>query len=373
MSMMYLPTSPVELAMPLGNRRALGIEHDARGFAATGGQHHDARVDGDFLARLLVDVGDAGGLAVGADHHFAAHGAGADFQVAGRQRGRDVHAGRGEVGVDRAGAAALGAIVAGGAAVERLGQNREARRDAGNLELVADPLDDALVGARRGRGLEASVGRIFQAFLRAEDADQFLGLVVVGRKVVVGDGPVEALAVAAVGLEIVGAHAQRDAAVVIGAAAQHARAVPHELAAGRGGVGLAGDLPAADQGGVVVAEGLLLGAGGAMRSVVVPLEHVALLGGVVIAAGFQHADLGAGQREHVGGDAAAGSGANDDHVVRFRTGFDLRQWNPPRTNSTILQGRKRKRGGLAGLCFACEPSDSQASRAGGWQLAARPM
>ena len=36
-----------------------------------------------------------------------------------------------------------------------------------------------------------------------KDADQLLGLVVIGRQIVVGNGPVEALAVAAVRLEIV--------------------------------------------------------------------------------------------------------------------------------------------------------------------------
>ena len=208
--------------------------------------------------------------------------------------------------------------------MQGLGENRQPRGDAGDLKLVGDALDDALVSARRGRGLEAPVGRVFQALLRAEDADQFLGLVVVGRQVVIRDGPVEALAVAAVGLEIVRAHAQGDAAVVIGAAADHARAPPHEFVAGGGGVRFAGDLPAAHQGGVVEAERLGLGAGGAVRSVVVPLEHVALLGRIVVAARLQHADLGAGEREHVGRDAASGPRPHYDHVIGFRTGFDLR-------------------------------------------------
>src|SRR5450756_2080014 len=232
----------------VGEQAGFGVEHDARGFAATGGEHDHARVDGDFAARLGVDVGDAAGAAIGADHHFAAHGAGADLEVPGLQGGRDVAAGGSEVGVDRAGAPALGAIVAGGPAVERPGEDGEARGDAGNLELVGDLLDDALVSARRGRGLEAPVGGVFQAFLAAEDADQFLGLVVVGRQVVVGDGPVTAFSIAGVGLEIVGAHAEGDAAVVVGAPAQHARAIPPEFAAGASRVGFAGDLPAADQG-----------------------------------------------------------------------------------------------------------------------------
>ena len=125
------------------------------------------------LARLRIDIRNARRLAVGPHHHFPAHRAGASSRLPVASAG-DVYAGRCEVGIDRAGASALRAVVAGRPAVERFGQNRQPRRDARNLELVADLLNNALVGARRGRGLEAPVWRIFQAFLRAEDADQFL-------------------------------------------------------------------------------------------------------------------------------------------------------------------------------------------------------
>src|SRR5205807_3998393 len=110
--------------------------------------------------------------------------------------------------------------VARGAAVERPGENRKARRDARNLQLVASLLDDPLVSARRGRGLKLSVGSILHAFLGAEDADEFLGLVVIRSQVFICDRPVETLAIAAVGLEIIGAHAQPDATIVIGPPAQ---------------------------------------------------------------------------------------------------------------------------------------------------------
>jgi len=183
--------------------------------------------------------------------------------------------------------------------------------------LVGDSLNDALVGARRGGRLEAPVRSIFQPLLCTENADQLLRLVVVGRQVVVGNRPVEAFAVAAVRLEIVRTHAKRDAAVVIGAPAQHARPVPHELAARGARVRFARHLPAAHQRGVVVAEGLFLRAGGAMRSVVVPLEHVALFGRIVIAPGLQHADFGAGKRQHVGRDSPARSRSHNDHIAPF--------------------------------------------------------
>jgi len=69
-------------------------------------------------------------------------------------------------------------------------------------------LDYQLIAARLGRLLELPIRGILQMLLRPEHADQLFGLVVIGSKVVVGDGPVETLAVAAVRLEVVGAHAK---------------------------------------------------------------------------------------------------------------------------------------------------------------------
>ncbi len=235
-----------------------------------------------------------------------------------------MHAGRIEVGVDAAGAPALRAIMAGGTPVDGARENRQARGDAGDLNLVASHLDHALVAARRGRRQKLSVGRILDAFLGSEDADQFFGFVVVGRQLFVGDGPIEALAIAAVGLEIVRPHAQRDAAVMVGAAAQHARAPPHKVGTCRIGVGLARHLPTAQQRGVEIAERLLLSARRAMRRVVGPLKHLGLLGSVVPSAGFQHADLGAGQRQDVRGNAAARPGTDHHYVVCFGSCFNLR-------------------------------------------------
>src|SRR5262245_61086877 len=86
---------------------------------------------------------------------------------------------------------------------------------------------------------------IAQIFVRAEDADQLVDLVVVRFDVVVRDGPVVAQAVEALAAKIVGAEAQRDASPVIRPAAEHACAPPRELCAWRAGVRLALDLPAA--------------------------------------------------------------------------------------------------------------------------------
>src|ERR1039458_10184168 len=90
--------------------------------------------------------------AIRTDDDFARHGAGEHVQVAGLHGGKDVHAGRIEVGVDAAGAPALRAVMAGGPPVDRARENRQARRDARNLYLVASQLHQPLVAARRGRG-----------------------------------------------------------------------------------------------------------------------------------------------------------------------------------------------------------------------------
>ena len=223
-----------------------------------GGQHHHPGINGDFAAGLLVDIGDATRQAIRTDHHFASHGAGAHFQIAGLDGGKDMHTRRVEVGVDAAGAAALRAVMAGGAPVDGPREDRQARRDAWNTHLVASQLHDPLVAARRGRRQKLPVGGVLEAFRRAENADQFFRFVVVGRQVVVRDRPIEAAAVPAVRLEVVGTHAQGDAAVMIGAATQHARAPPHPLGTGGIGVGFARHVPAAEQSRVEIAEGFSL-------------------------------------------------------------------------------------------------------------------
>ena len=102
------------------------------------------------LARAPVAVSTyetpvAQALVVG--QHLAGHGAGDDRELAGLEGGRQQHRGRGEVRVRRAAAPALAAVVAGGAAVERLREDRQPRRDAGDAQLVAGLLDQQLVGS----------------------------------------------------------------------------------------------------------------------------------------------------------------------------------------------------------------------------------
>ena len=190
-------------------------------------------------------------------------------------------------------------------------------RNAGDLQLVGRLLDQQLVAARLRRRLKDAVGLVRQAFHRAEDADQAIELVVVRLDVVVGDRPVVAEAVEAAALEVVRAHAQRNAPPVVGAAAEHPAAKPVELRARRLRVRLALDVPAADAA-VELAERLVRRRGAAPRRVVRPRRHLRVLRRRPTSAGFEHHDVGARLAQHLGGHAAAGAGADDADVVGFR-------------------------------------------------------
>ncbi len=108
---------------------------------------------------------------------------------------------------------------------------------------------------------------------------------------------------------------------MVGAAAEHAGAPPDELAARRGGVGLALDLPAADAR-VPLAERPFGRRGAAPRGLVRPLEHGRVLRVVPHAAGLEHDDVRAGLGQDLRGHAAAGAGADDAHVVDLATATD---------------------------------------------------
>ena len=212
--------------------------------------------------------------------------------------------------------------------VQRTRQDGETRRNTGNTKLLASLLDHQLVAAGLGRWQELAVGRVLNALVRAEDADQFFRLVVVRCQVVVSNRPVETLAVAAVRLEVVRTHAQRDASPVVGAAAEHARPPPHPLVARRRRVRLATHLPAAVHGGVKISERLVSAPGPAVRRLVVPLHHLGLFGRVVPAPGLEHKALGAGAGQHVRGHPSAGSGADDHSVINFGTWYHLWHGRP---------------------------------------------
>ena len=78
------------------------------------------------------------------------------------ERRRDKHVGAGEVRLHRAAAIALAAVVARLPPGERPRDDREARRDAGDLQPVGRLLDEQLVAPRLRRRVELPVGLVGQ-------------------------------------------------------------------------------------------------------------------------------------------------------------------------------------------------------------------
>src|SRR5260370_2749533 len=148
-----------------------------------------------------------------------------------------------DTGSGDAAAAALAAIVARRASVERACNHREARRNANDVELVAGLLDHQFGATRFGRRQKDAVGGAGNIFFRSENADVRLHLVVIRCEIFVSDGPVVPESIARCGLEIDGSKAECDAAPMIGAAADDARPKPLETGAGSGSVRLALDIP----------------------------------------------------------------------------------------------------------------------------------
>ena len=176
--------------------------------------------------------------------------------------------------------------------------------------------------------LEDAVRRAADALGLAGDADQPLGLVVVGRDVLVADRPVPADAVVIVRLEVVVGVAQLDARVVVGAAADDARAEPAEVAARRHRIRLVGEVRG--EAGVEVERRALAGrvelghlAGAAMPDARRRLQHLEVAH-ADHRAGLHQEHLHAEVGQHLGDGAAAGPGADDHDVVDGRTRCDLR-------------------------------------------------
>ena len=224
------------------------VEEDARRLARAGRQHDDAGADAIVARGARVHVGDAVGQPGRVHRDLARHRAGDDREPAGRNRRRQEHGRRGEVRVRPAAAAALAAVVARGAPVVRLGQDRQPRRDDRDVQLLGRLLDQQLVAARPGRRQKNAVRLVRQVLLRAEDADQPIDLVVVRLQIVVGDRPVVAQAVERAAPEIVRPEPQRDASPVVRAAADHPRPEPLPGVAGRVRVGLPLERPASERG-----------------------------------------------------------------------------------------------------------------------------
>ena len=182
---------------------------------------------------------------------------------------------------------------------------------------------------------KVAVRIVRDAFFAAVDADELIDLIIPRRNVVVADGPIETESISRFRLEINLRHAQRNAAPVVGAATEHARAPPHEVLVGGyavvddgilpafvglalHGVWFAGHIPAAD-GGIVKSIRLFRKACSAQRSIRECLKHRRFLDGIVVATSLEHQNFGAFFGENPGGHAASGAAADDDGVIGFGT------------------------------------------------------
>jgi hypothetical protein len=237
----------------------------------------------------------------------------------------------------------LATIVAGRPPLERPGQHRKPRGNAGDSQPVAGPLDQQLVTARPRWRQEHTV-RIVRACLEAaEDADQAVHPVIVRLEVVVADRPVGAQAVETVPAKVVRPETERDAAPMVGAAAQHPGAPPVELGSRRPGVGFTFDLPPADAG-VELAEGPLPDRGAASRRLVRPAEHRPVGRVVPRRPRLEQHDVRPGLGEDICRHAAAGPRADDADVVDLPPG---RQPAHPRHTATA--SRREVSGSLVGM------------------------
>ena len=133
--------------------------------------------------------------------------------------------------------------MARGSLIQRLGQNRQPRRNAKNSQLVASLLDDGFVAPRFRRGLEYPVGRAGNILFGPEHSDVGFDLVVVRREIVVADRPVIAHAIVRLNVKVDRSEAQGDTPPVVRASAHDARSVPAKIGSGRGGVGFTFDRP----------------------------------------------------------------------------------------------------------------------------------
>src|SRR6266852_3984144 len=310
--------------------RGFGVQQETRGFAGAGGHDDGARVDALFRARRFVNVGDGFGFAFLVDENFAGHRAGNQRQFARFHCRRKQNLTGAEIRGRDAAAAALAAVMARQSPVERARNDGEARGNADDVELVASLLDHQFGAAGFGRRQEDAVGGAGDIFFRSEHADVGIHFVVIRREILVSDGPIVAETIARGGFEIDGSEAQRDAAPVIGAAADDAGTKPLEIRAGSGGVGLAFDLPRAirREKFTEVFARLAADAGAAVRQIVRPQEHLEILVRSDVRPGFEEHAVQAALGENLRGHASARTGADNANVILLWRANHLRHAKP---------------------------------------------
>src|SRR5207249_241238 len=283
------------------------------------GHHDGARVDALFRARCFIHVRDAFRFAFFVDDDFAGHRAGNQGELSRFHRGRQQNLAGAEIGSRDAAAAALATVVARQPAVDRAREDREARRNANDVELVASFLDHQFRAARLGWRQKDAVGRAGNIFFRSENADVAFHFVVIRREILVSDGPIVAETVARGGFEIDGSKAQRDAPPVIGAAPDDTRTKPLKARAGSGSVRLAFNLPCAIRSKELaeIFARVATDARAAMRRFVRPHQHLEIFFRIYVGSSFQQRAVQATLGENLGGRASARAGADDANVVLF--------------------------------------------------------
>ena len=314
------------IGQAVGKQSRAGIQQQARRLAGARSHHEGPGMHPFFGARGFVDVSHGFGLAIFSHHDLAGHGARDQSEASGGLRRRNHDLAGTEVGSGQAAPAALRAIVAGGAPVQRLGENRQPRRHAGNVQFVAGLLDDGFGATRRRRRQKNAVRRAGNILLAPEHADVGLDFIVVRRNFFVGDGPVVAHAIGGARPEIHRGKAESDASPVIGASAHNAGAEPAELRSCRGSVGFAFDFPGAVGRNEFVVQFMPVfaaDANPAMRQLVGPHVLLEIFFRIQRRACFQHDYVQAAFGEHFRGRAASRARSNDADVIHFRGTNDL--------------------------------------------------
>ena len=193
--------------------------------------------------------------------------------------------------------------------------------------------------ARRNRRKKVSVGRTAESLFGAGHADETFRLVVVGRDLVVGDGPVCAQAVCR--FEVVIGKSKRNASEMVRTAADDPGSEPAELIVLGDGVGFALDVTVSirrvEVAPLLAAEiGFSAQSGSTMIHLVgqdVPFE---ILGRIEHRTGFEQSDVDAELGQDLNRGAAASARADDDHVGRRLT------WNISRAYYNSREPAVRK-------------------------------
>ncbi len=305
---------PARGADPVGKERRFRVHQEPDRFEGAGREHHHARVGPPVLAGRLVDVGHPRRAARRVHADLAHHGVGHQGQLPAADRRVDEDVRAREVGVGRAAAIALAAVVARRPAVRRLRDDGEAGGDAGDVQRLCGLHDEELVCAgARGR-LEDPVRLIRKPLDAAEQADEAVQGVVVRLDLLVRDRPVGRQAVELAPPEVVRTEAERDPPPVVRAPPDHPRPPPAEAVALGHRVRLPLQRPSADAR-VELAEV----AGGDPAPpplrLVRPREHVRVGAVVPRTSRLEHETPGAAPGQDVGRRAASGARPYDEHVV----------------------------------------------------------